>query len=1155
MATPADGVPARATQKALQALDWLWKRYRDGDDAPELGDELAAALVRFNETVGTLAVNDLGYEQYEVLSPHHDLHFNATSARGTSSLPQLAVDSGGGVCHRGAAGGGSARRRQRRGPGSPVTWVPVFSLCPRLLRPSPPSATSSFAHAAQAVLCRVGTSAAVSRVEAKQTRTTMNLPPPALCNPREWEAFSAACTSGPAPAPELLISAVRLEKQLRQPAVTAAVAAAVSTVSAAAGGGCPSPLALWRVLDRAARFTHNLLWGMWLDLTAPRLMSARQRVYESRGGGGAWPKPPPEVPQLLTLLETSGLLEGLAAAMLEAPAPSSQAAASEVTGLAIANMSHALLFLPFAVKQITEPADRNRRAPSPAGLQAVRLLLSPAVQRLQRCLLERYCLDAAARAAGAAATAAAAEAAAAAGAGGAGGSEAEEGSEAVRSGGIEGSADEGARGGIECGWAALDRCRLPQAELRGEIDLSEPLVWPQPEPHAGPTSGTTVHHPVLRTWEGMVAAADMAEYARVHHATDLMDDDRLAPLMHMAQTAEAALRLDAKGGVFGHGTPLAVLRRAEARGRVAAVLAEARWARTLEAVLRFSEGAQPVIRIGSGTRGAMVNTTGPGGERYVQYEMRSLEDVARLQAAWAQLGPGATPESVAALLGGGGGGGGRGGGGQESEAEGSLLLTLTVALALPPPAMALLPSPPPPAGASSPHAALHAAAPAAPSLELARDVSGLLASLAKVTRRVAATAMAEVAAGGGTRRATEQLGLLVQATAHLLGVHSLAGSAARGPGVADPPAEPDPETGTDAGGSSSPRPQALDAASPAAAEVRGAAALCLRGCVRAVTSVIQAAAARAAAASAAPASRRGSGSGARAGAAGAAQDMDARLYCTATAACAMLSSPLAGWGSVPQGLVPAAPERLIKAACEALPVLTSTPSGRGSTAGTTSLYLGAVLLRALLDLSAADALGAEVVAWLQPEDAAAGAQKPSGSGGGGGGGGGGGKVSSAGVQEAPMRAAAERVQAWGYGSLAVAFGGVGAALQAVLAESAGAHQSSTLWTITELASIAQQPPPPAWVSALVPPPEAREPGGGSLEWRLPKACCNPNCTILDGPREAELPLALCGGCRAVRYCLDKPCQKEAWKAGHKQVCAALAAERQARAAAPAGPQE
>lgn len=47
-------------------------------------------------------------------------------------------------------------------------------------------------------------------------------------------------------------------------------------------------------------------------------------------------------------------------------------------------------------------------------------------------------------------------------------------------------------------------------------------------------------------------------------------------------------------------------------------------------------------------------------------------------------------------------------------------------------------------------------------------------------------------------------------------------------------------------------------------------------------------------------------------------------------------------------------------------------------------------------------------------------------------------------------------------------------------------------------------------------------------------CANPLCTNLVGPRERELKLKECSGCRAVTYC-SKECSVEAW-AGHKAAC-------------------
>ncbi len=56
---------------------------------------------------------------------------------------------------------------------------------------------------------------------------------------------------------------------------------------------------------------------------------------------------------------------------------------------------------------------------------------------------------------------------------------------------------------------------------------------------------------------------------------------------------------------------------------------------------------------------------------------------------------------------------------------------------------------------------------------------------------------------------------------------------------------------------------------------------------------------------------------------------------------------------------------------------------------------------------------------------------------------------------------------------------------------------------------------------------------------LPR-CAHLACTNLAGASEAQLRMRLCSACRVSRYC-SAACQLADWRAGHKRVCAALAA--------------
>ncbi|KAG2502031.1 hypothetical protein HYH03_000525 [Edaphochlamys debaryana] len=1207
----------------------------------ELGDELAAALAGFTRVTGAVSIDQLGLSLGSPSAPHKELSFHSSSNRGNCSLPQLALEAG--------VVGGATR---------------VLEAVAARAGGSGALLAARFAHSALAVLSRVGTSAAVARVEVRQPAGDPFADGPFIEDPdgttrpafgarrgRQQGGRTAAERTAAAAASVLLPYAERLAEQLRQPAVVQAVAAAVRALSTAPTGPSPAATAasssgpvspasppgpfsskvasraLWRVLDRAARFAHNLLWGMWLDLTPESLASARLRVYRTEGRE-PWPDAPPTVPQLLTLLQSSGLLEGLATAMLGAPAPASaqrpgpgpaadagpegagsrqrpagggggsQAAAPEVVGLAIANLARALSILPLAVKLITKPSGTNTRVASPVGLQALRLLLSPAVQQLQRCLLERYCMDGAAAAAAAAAAAGATSAAAtatAAAAAGDGGGEAGAGEGGSSGGGTDGggssAGDGGGGGGSGSGWAALDACRLPRAELLVALDLSLPLSRLEPQANrrqmspqlavlrtwevcsqldllgAGPVGGgdgggtvqppplavvlgcarralrammqadTTllsrrdtlyltaallhlallrpVSLPALRdeacaldglgaALQGMAAAADTAEYARRHYPLALMDDERAQDLKDMAEVLEAAVRVDDEGGVAGLGTPLAVLLTPGARGRVAQVMADTRWPRTLEAALRLCVGAQPVLSLGNGARGSLLQMTGPGGvaSKVASIKASSRAEVSHLAAAFRQLGGDATPEGVAALL---------GINADTSETpSGALLLTLEAARALPPPPVVLQRSTSPTAGgdaaAAGPSRDAATAAAAAAAAEAAQDVCGLLTTVGKVARWLAFKAVqAEAAAGSPMSPLREPLAGVLKLASHMLAVeeskcteaavYMASAGAMLGMGACMP-----------VGNLTGSPVLVTDAAAVAAAELRGAGVMCVRACVRAATCFLEAVAAKA-----------------------------PPLVALMLTACGLLVSRWAGWGTVSQAVVPVAPERLLKAMCALIPSFDAP--------GTNPLYLSRLVVAlgsVPVCLSQQPGLGGEVAAWLQPPP-----PPPPG-----GAAEGGGAPPSPGCLAGPTQALVRWLQGRGHGNLA-----------ALLRDSLERAVTGAPDPLQGAARSGPGPGLPDLAGWAVPQADSGAPGvePGSLDWRLPRACCNPDCTLLDGPREAELPLAVCGGCRAVRYCRGGDCQREAWRGGHKQVCATLAAERRRQAAqaaaAPAGADE
>ncbi|KAG2497389.1 hypothetical protein HYH03_004545 [Edaphochlamys debaryana] len=74
------------------------------------------------------------------------------------------------------------------------------------------------------------------------------------------------------------------------------------------------------------------------------------------------------------------------------------------------------------------------------------------------------------------------------------------------------------------------------------------------------------------------------------------------------------------------------------------------------------------------------------------------------------------------------------------------------------------------------------------------------------------------------------------------------------------------------------------------------------------------------------------------------------------------------------------------------------------------------------------------------------------------------------------------------------------------------------------------------------PPPLAVPTAALVRRRL-RVCGYPGCTSFGGRCEADLPLKLCGGCRAVRYCAGGGCQSAHWMAAHRYECRALAAAR------------
>ncbi len=79
------------------------------------------------------------------------------------------------------------------------------------------------------------------------------------------------------------------------------------------------------------------------------------------------------------------------------------------------------------------------------------------------------------------------------------------------------------------------------------------------------------------------------------------------------------------------------------------------------------------------------------------------------------------------------------------------------------------------------------------------------------------------------------------------------------------------------------------------------------------------------------------------------------------------------------------------------------------------------------------------------------------------------------------------------------------------------------------------PPPPSAPSGALPPPL---PLGRDCALPRLRMCSNPRCSNFGCEGEWALPLKLCGGCRAVRYC-GVDCQRAHWRGGHRADCKVL----------------
>ncbi|KAG2446318.1 hypothetical protein HXX76_000906 [Chlamydomonas incerta] len=374
------------------------------------------------------------------------------------------------------------------------------------------------------------------------------------------------------------------------------------------------------------------------------------------------------------------------------------------------------------------------------------------------------------------------------------------------------------------------------------------------------------------------------------------------------------------------------------------------------------------------------------------------------------------------------------------------------------------------------------------------------------------------------------------------GLWQLVGTGALQPlGLAMPAGATSAAAGSLAGGAA----LALGTSAEAAAELRGAVAYCLRGLCRA-------AAARAFAAAALPN-----------GNAAAAQQRNTALG--GTGACATwLGAPLAGWLPAPRDLLPARPERLLAGVGVLLGRCFSDGGvERGALAGWSHAAAGS-----LLALAAHERLSGDVQGWLLAGSGAGGAGSDAGSSFSAGMGALCYVLRAAGMQQdmdmvERLRAAAASAprEAGGGGSKAAeadaagpsasgagakrAAGGSAAARnragRGAAAAGGGGGRAAASAPFCEQAQQllkewnARAPKPAGGGAAAAASPAAAS--GAGVEVAPAKACANPRCGRFGGPTEASLKPMQCSGCRTARYCCPG-CQLEHWKAeGHKQECA------------------
>ena len=326
---------------------------------------------------------------------------------------------------------------------------------------------------------------------------------------------------------------------------------------------------------------------------------------------------------------------------------------------------------------------------------------------------------------------------------------------------------------------------------------------------------------------------------------------------------------------------------------------------------------------------------------------------------------------------------------------------------------------------------------------------------------------------------------------------------------------------------------ALGTSAEAAAELRGAAAFCLRGLCRAAS-------ARAFAACALPN-----------GNAVAAQQRNTALG--GTGACATwLGAPLATWLPAPRDLLPARPERLLTGVGVLLGrCMSDGGAERGALAGWSHAAAGA-----LLALAAHEGLSGDVQGWLLAGSGAGGAGADAGSSFAAGMAALSYVLRAAGMQQdlevverlraaaasAPREAGGDGGKATDADGSSASASGSGAGTVAKRAGGSttarnragrGAGSGGRTTVSASFCGQAQQLLK-EWNART---PRAAGTGAGPVEVAPAKACANPRCGRLSGPTEASLKPMQCSGCRTARYCCQV-CQLEHWKAeGHKQECA------------------